>query len=65
MTRAATRMRENIVALSRDLQKYRCHADFFDVDDRASRVDALKKIKNFVRARISREPILRVRGAQK
>jgi hypothetical protein len=65
MTRVATRMREHIIAMTRVLQKYRCHADFFDVEDRASRVDALKKIKNIVVARVSHEPILRTRTAQK
>jgi hypothetical protein len=65
MTRVATRMREIVIVFSRDLQKYRCHADFFDVEDRAARIGALKKIKNFVRARVSHEPILRACTAQK
>jgi hypothetical protein len=65
MMRDATRMRENVVAISRDLQKYRWHADFFDVEQRASHIDAAKKNKNIVRVSVLREPILRARTTQK
>jgi hypothetical protein len=45
IARVTTRMRENVIALLRVLQKYRCHADFFDVEDDASSIDTQKNSK--------------------